>query len=145
MPLARSEDELARSNKPSAYQAKRSRGRKRIDRSEDIPGLSPSPASNLVMADVAMRMGAYLVRRAVQRGFLKSRYGKDNARNIVENRSLVQTLTSVAIARLATSSLPGAAFVTTGMAAKILLDRSRARRLARVEGDRELLEQARDE
>ncbi len=122
------------------------RGRgSQVDRSDDIPGPSPDPASNLIMADVAMRMGSYLMRRAIQRSFLKGRYGKDTAKNIVKNRSLAQTLTSVAVARIATGSLPGAALVTTGMGLKVLMDRSRARRSAEAEGDQDLLEQARGE
>lgn len=113
-----------------------------LDRSAGVPGPSPDPSSNLVMADVAMRMGSYIVRRAIERSFLKGRYGKQTARDIVKNRTIVQTLTSAAIARFATGSLPGAAIVTTGMAAKVLLDRSRARRRAEAEGDARLLEQA---
>lgn len=97
------------------------------------------------MADVAMRMGLYLMRRAIQRSFLKGRYGKENAKDIIKNRSIAQTLASVAIARFATGSLPGAAVVTTGMAAKILMDRSKARRSAEAAGDEKLLEQARGE
>ena len=94
------------------------------------------------MTDVAMRMGSYLMRRALERNLLKGRYGKDTARRIVKNRSIKKTIASAAIARLATGSLPGAAIVSTGMAAKILLDRSRARREAMLEGDSELLDQA---
>jgi len=94
------------------------------------------------MADVVMRMSSYVMRRALERNFLKGRYGKDAARKIVKNRSIKQTLVSAAIARLATGSLPGAAIVSTGMVAKILLDRSKARHHAKREGDAELLEQA---
>ena len=118
------------------------RGR-RIDKNERVPGPSPDASSNLIIADVTTRMGSYLLRRAVERSFLKGRYGKDNAREIIQNRSLAQTLTSVAIARFASSSLPGAALVSTGMAAKVLLDRSKARRQAADEGDEALLKDAR--
>ena len=114
-----------------------------VDRSRDVPGPTPDPSSNLIMADVLMRMGSYVLRRALERNILKGRYGKDTARQIVKNRSIKQTLASAAIARLATGSLPGAAIVTTGMAAKVLLDRSRARHRAEREGDSELLDQAR--
>ena len=114
-----------------------------VNKSREVPGPTPDPSSNLVMADVLMRMTSYVMRRALERNFLKGRYGKDTARQIVKNRSIKQTLASAAIARLATGSLPGAAIVTTGMAAKILLDRSKARHHAAREGDSELLEQAR--
>ena len=117
----------------------------RHDKSTGMPGPSHDPSTNLVMADVAIRIGTYLARRSVERSFLKGRYGKETARDILRNRSLGQTLFSVALARLATNSLPGAAIVSTGMAAKVLLERSRSRRAERAEGDKELLEQARGE
>lgn len=128
----------------AAGKARGSARRCRIDHSAKVPGPSPSPASNIIMADVIMRMGSYLLRRSVERGFLKGRYGKQTARDILDNRTMSQTLASVAIARLATSSLPGAAIVASGMAAKVLLDRSKRRRLARAEGDRDLLATAED-
>ncbi len=122
--------------------AARGRG---IDRAKKVPGPSPDPSSNLVLADVAIWMGSYLVRRLVEHSFLSERYGKQTAKAIVRNRSIRQRVATMAIARLGTSGLPGAALVTCGMAAKVLFDRSKARRLAQAEGDRELLEQARGE
>ena len=127
--------------KTSKQALRRMRGQS-VDHSAEIPGPSSNPASNIVMADVVMRMGSYLLRRSVERGFLKGRYGKRTARDILKNRTMGQTLASVAIARLATSSLPGAAVVSGGMAAKVLLDRSRARRAAKAEGDQDLLDTA---
>ena len=118
---------------------------KRVDKSADVPGPSPDPSSNIILADVAMRMGSYLLRGAVERSFLKGRYGKQTAKHIVKNRGIGQTLASVAIAKFATRSVPGAVIVTGGMAAKVLLDQRKARRSARREGDKELLEQARGE
>ena len=115
------------------------------DKSRDVVGPTDNPSTNIVMVDVAMRMGSYLMRRALERSMLKGRYGKHTARKIVKNKSIKQTIASMLIARLATGSLPGAAVVTTGMAAKVLLDRSKARQHAASEGDQELLEQARGE
>lgn len=109
-----------------------------------VPGPTENPATNVIMADVAMRAGSYVLRSAVEKGFLKGRYGKDTASEIVSNRSLKKTLASFALAKLATRSLPGAVIVGGGMVAKTLFDRGRARR-ARRAGDRELLEQAGEE
>jgi len=114
----------------------------RVDHSEQVPGPSPDPHTNLIIADVVMRMGSYVMRRSIERGLLKDRYGKRVARDIVANRSIARTLASAAIARVATGSLPGAAVVTTGMAAKLLLDRSRHRQVARSKGDANILKQA---
>ena len=118
--------------------------RKTPGRRREVPGPTPNPATNLIMADVAMRAGSYVLRSAVEKGFLRGRYGADTASQIVENKSLGKTLASFALAKLATRSLPGAIIVGGGMAAKTLYDRSRSRR-ARGEGDKELIEQARDE
>jgi hypothetical protein len=110
----------------------------------DVPGVTDNPATNLLMADIVMRTGSYVLRRVVQRGFLKQRYGKDTAREIVHNRSLGRTLVSVAVARLATNSIPGAILVGTGIAAKLLYERGKSRHQATREGDAELLEMAED-
>lgn len=110
----------------------------------DVPGPSPNPATNLIMADIAMRVGTYLLRGVVEKGFLRGRYGKDTARDIVDNRSLKQTAASVAVAKVATKSVPGAIAVGSGLALKLLFDASQKRR-ARLRGDRKLLEQAKDD
>lgn len=110
----------------------------------EVPGPSPNSATNLIMADIAMRVGTYLLRGAVEKGFLRGRYGKDTAREIVDNRSLKQTAASVAVAKVATRSVPGAIAVGSGLALKLLFDASQKRR-ARLRGDRKLVEQARDD
>ena len=113
-----------------------------VDETQDVPGPSANPATNLLFADIVMRMGSYALRKGVERAFLSGRYGKGTAKNIVANRSLGRTLTSVAIAKFGTKSLPGAALVSTGLIGKILYDRSRSRHEAEIEGDAELIEQA---
>ncbi|MHA6316501.1 hypothetical protein ACXYN8_02430 [Altererythrobacter sp. CAU 1778] len=112
------------------------------DDDRDVPGPSPNPATNLIMADIIMRAGSYVLRDAVERGFLKGRYGKDTAKNIVNARKPVHRLTSFAAAKVATRSVPGAIVVGGAILAKNLLDRSQRLRKAKREGDRELLEQA---
>lgn len=116
------------------------RGSVERDRS-DMPGPSPSSATNLIIADVAMRAGSYLLRGAVEKGLLRGRYGKSGAENIVDNRSVLQRLTGVALAKVATRSAPGAVLVGGGILAKTLFDRSQKRR-ARRRGDAELAERA---
>lgn len=113
-------------------------------RRRKVPGPSENPATNIIMADVAMRAGSYVLRSAVEKGFLRGRYGKDTASQIVSNKSLKKSLASFALAKLATRSLPGAVIVGGGMVAKTLFDRGRSRRAQRA-GDRELLEQAGEE
>ncbi|WP_240782032.1 hypothetical protein [Qipengyuania sediminis] len=112
---------------------------------EGIPGPSPNPATNFMLADVAIRAGSYLARRGVEKGLLAGRYGKDTAKDIVINKTLGQSLISFALARLATRSVPGALVVGGGALAKSLLDRRKNRLSAKAEGDAKLLDQARDD
>lgn len=110
-----------------------------------VPGPSDNPATNLMLADIAMRMGSYVLRRLTERAFLRGRYGKDTAKDIVQNRSLGRSLASVAVAKFGTRSLPGAAIVGTGLVAKLLIERSRSRHEAQAEGDTTLIAQSEGE
>lgn len=112
---------------------------------EGIPGPSENPATNFLLADMAIRAGSYLARRSVEKGLLANRYGKSTAKNIVNNKTFKQTAFSWVLARIATKSVPGAIVVGGGALAKTLLDRRKSRLRAKAEGDRELLEQARGE
>lgn len=113
----------------------------------EVPGPTDNPATNLMLADIAIRMGSYAVRYAVERSFLRGRYGKGTAKEIVSNRSLGQTIAAVAVAKIGTRSAPGAAIITTGLIGKILMDRARARSKGheQAQGDAELIEQAKGE
>jgi len=113
--------------------------------SDGIPGPTENPATNFLIADLAIRAGSHIVRRGVEKGFLAGRYGKDTAHQIVHNKSLGRTLASAVLARIATKSVPGAVLVGGGALAKTLLDRRKTRRKAKAEGDAELLDQARGE
>lgn len=112
---------------------------------DGIPGPTENPATNFLMADMAIRAGSYLARRSVEKGLLANRYGKSTAKDIVANKTFKQTAFSWVLARIATKSVPGAIVVGTGAIAKTLLDRRKSRRRAKAEGDQELLEQARGE
>lgn len=116
----------------------------RADKAPEVPGPTDNPATNLILADIAIRAGTYLARRGVEKGLLAGRYGKETAHDIVKNRSLKQSLASFILASVATRSLPGAVLVGGGALAKTLLDRRKSRRRAKLEGDRKLLEQAKD-
>lgn len=116
----------------------------RIDRSEDVPGPAVNPAANLLLADIVMRTGSYVLRSFVERSLLKCSYDSKTARDIVKNQPTSQKLASFAIAKLASRSLPGAALVGTGLLARTLYARGKARRTARQQGDAALLEQVED-
>lgn len=109
-----------------------------------VPGPSPNPATNLIIHDVALRAGGRLLRIGLEKGLLRNRYGGKAAKEMVENRSVVQALASYAVARVATRSIPGAVIVGGGLLAKTLYDRGRGRRRAKREGDKDMREMAED-
>lgn len=109
-----------------------------------VAGPSTNPATNLIIQDIAMRAGGRLMRHAVEKGLLRGRYGGAGAKAIVENRSLVATLLSGLLARTATRSLPGAAIIGAGLAAKTLYDRRQTRKAAKKAGDKSLARMAKD-
>lgn len=110
---------------------------------EQLHGPSPNPATNLIIADVALRGSATLARRAVERGLLGSKYTPSKARSILKGRTMGETLLHTAIARIAVTSVPGAILVGGGLIAKTLYDRSKGAQ-ARLEGEAKLHAAAKD-
>lgn len=109
----------------------------------EVAGPTPNPATNLLIHDILLRSGGRMLRLGLEKGLLRNRYGKSTAKEIVDNRTIVETLASYAVARVATRSVPGAIVVGGGILAKVLLDRRQSRRAAQREGDRKLREKAR--
>jgi len=107
-----------------------------------VAGPSPDPATNLILADIALRGGGTLLRHAVERGLLGRKLSDEKAKNVVAGRSIGQSLIGAALARVATTSVPGAIVVGGGLIAKTLYDRSKSRREARAEGEHAIAEQA---
>ena len=103
-----------------------------------LPGPSTNPATNLIIADIAMRGIGRLVRNSLHKGVLRTRYSRDKAKDIVENRSAVQTLAIYGITKVATRSVPGALLVGSGLLVKTLFDRGLSRREAKRRGDKQL-------
>ena len=119
--------------------------RARRGKTGNVPGPTENPATNLMLADVVMRMGSYVLRGGVEKAFLRKRYDKETARDIKDNRPIWLTLSSIAVAKFATRSVPGAAIVGTGILGKVLYDHSKARRSQKREGDAQLIKQANQE
>ena len=85
------------------------------------------PAAGLVLADILLRVGSNVMRGGVERAVLRNRYGKDLAKEIVGNMSMSRKLASMAVAKVAARSVPGAALVGTGMLVRLLYDRRKMR------------------
>lgn len=103
--------------------------------------LGPNPMTNLIIADVALRAGAVLLRHGVEKGILGGKLGTKKAGRVIKGRTMMQTLVGTAMARVATRSVPGAIIVGGGMLAKTLYDH-RHRAKAEAEGAAALEEQA---
>jgi hypothetical protein len=108
-----------------------------------LHGPSPNPHTNLLIADVALRGSSLLMRRAVERGLLGSKYPTRKARAILQGRSWSETLLHTALARVAVRSVPGAILVGGSLIAKTLYDRTRSH-VARAKGEVALHEMAED-
>jgi hypothetical protein len=104
---------------------------------------SPNPATNLLLADIALRGGSALLKRAVEAGLVGT-VGKGPRQNkstgtgkgTVKGSSLGRNLVGTMLVRVATRSVPGALIVGGGLLAKTLYDRKRSRAAARQDADK---------
>jgi hypothetical protein len=109
----------------------------------EVPGPSPNPATNLLIADIAVRSAGIVFRHAVERALLRARFKPEEAKEIVEGRTLGRSLITHTAARVAMRSVPGFLAVAGGLAAKAVVDRSLGRAKARRAGDKTLARKAR--
>ncbi len=93
-------------------------------------GPSPNPATNLAIADIALRSATILVRQGVERALLGSAYTPRKASSILSGRTMAQVLFHRSIARVAMGSVPGALAVGGTLLVKTLYERRQARRAA---------------
>lgn len=129
-----------RKRKPAAKTARADDDEAR-DADSQVKGPSPNQMTNLVIADIALRSGDALVRRGLERGFLGAKYTPKKARRIMKSRGFFESLAGAALARAATTSVPGAILVGGGLLAKVLHDRRKGRQAA-IEGEKQLAERA---
>lgn len=109
----------------------------------EVPGPSPNPATNLLIADIAVRSAGIVFRHAVERVLLRARFKPEEAQEIVEGRTFGRSMITFAAARMATRSVPGLLAVTGGLAAKAIVDRSLDHAKSRRAGDKTLRRKAR--
>ncbi|QZD87376.1 hypothetical protein [Qipengyuania psychrotolerans] len=109
---------------------------------DPVPGPSTNPATNVIIHDILLRSVGRMSRLTVEKLVLGRQYGPQFAKDAVENRSLVQTLAAYGVTKVATKSVPGALVVGTGLAIKVLFDRSQSRRKSRRAGQKSLRKQA---
>lgn len=107
-----------------------------------VPGPSTNPATNMLIADIAMRGATMIGGRMVEKALLRLRYYPKKASDIVEGRSMLQSMAATGAARVATRSVPGFLVVSAGLLAKAAFDRSFTRRESHRRGERQIAEQA---
>lgn len=108
----------------------------------DVPGPSTNPSTNLLIMDIALRGGALIAARTIERAALGLRYRRDKAGEMVEGQSVFSLLAAASAARVATRSVPGFLLVTGGLLARTLIDRTLHPHVARRRGDRKLTQRA---
>ncbi|CDO35757.1 hypothetical protein [Novosphingobium sp. KN65.2] len=109
----------------------------------ELVGPSPNDHTNLAIADIALRGGTFLARRAVEKALLGKKYAPSKASAILKGRTMGETMLHRTLARVAMTSVPGAILVGGGLIAKTLYDRSKAR-TAKAAGDEKLADMAKD-
>lgn len=95
---------------------------------------STNGMTNLIIADLVIRAGTRALRHGVERAALGTKYSPAKAKEIVKSRTMVQTLVGTAVARVATTSVPGALVVGGALLAKSLYDRRKDNGIAKAEG-----------
>jgi len=116
---------------------------KQIVSPDEVIGPSPNAATNLAIADIALRGGTMLARQSVERAMLGRKYAPSKAKAILKGRTFTEMLLHRTLAKLALRSVPGAILVGGGFVAKTLYDRSKARRASAV-GESKLADMADD-
>lgn len=101
---------------------------------EGMPGPSTNPATNMLIADIALRSAGRIVRNSMQKGMLRAGFDRDQAREIVNSRTMLSSLILYGASKVATRSIPGALLVGGGLLAKTLYDRGMSKREARRQG-----------
>ncbi|MCJ2179731.1 hypothetical protein [Novosphingobium album (ex Hu et al. 2023)] len=107
----------------------------------DLHGPSPNIATNLAIADIALRGGTALARQAIERALLGRKYAPSKAARILKGRTMGESLLHGALAQVALRSVPGAIVVGGALLAKTLYDRTKAQE-ARREGEATLEDMA---
>ncbi len=108
------------------------------DNTEAVPGIDNKAVASLLVADIVMGAGSFLLRRFVDKRVLKADYDDKTARELRSRRTRGQAVASAAATKLATRSVPGAALVGGGLLLGSMYKRGRARKAARLQQQAQL-------
>lgn len=85
----------------------------------------------VLTADLVLRAGGYVLRRAVSKGVLRGQPAQTAERATDRHDDITTRVVTAAATAIATRSVPGALLVGTGMAIHALYKRGKARRAER--------------
>lgn len=105
---------------------------------DGMPGPSTNPATNMLIADIALRSAGRIVRNSMEKGMLRAGFEREQAREIVDGRTMLSSLILYGASKFATRSVPGALLVGGGLLAKTLYDRGMTKREARRQGEKQI-------
>lgn len=89
---------------------------------------SPDAATNLLIADIILRGASRLFRQSVERKIVHASIdNEDEAEELLNGKTLIKSLALYGASKLATKSPAGLGIVATGLVAKALYDRGKAR------------------
>jgi hypothetical protein len=100
-----------------------------------VPLPSPSPATNLLIADIVLRSAGKVLRDALEQRMLVANYDPATARRAMDGRTVLTSIALYGASRIAARSGAGLAVVAGGLALKTLYDRGKARQRAQREAD----------
>ena len=107
-------------------------------KADGMPGPSTNPATNMLIADIALRSAGRVVRNSMEKGMLRAGLDRDQAREIIDGRTMLSSMILYGASKIATRSVPGALLVGGGLLAKTLYDRGLSRREARRQGMKQI-------
>ncbi len=97
---------------------------------------STNPGTNLLIADIVVRGASTLLRQGVEKRVAKASADSDEeAREVLDGRTMLTTLALYGASKLATRSVPGLAVVAGGLVLKTLYDRGKTRQKRAVRSD----------
>lgn len=97
-------------------------------RPPERPSPSPNLATDLLIADIALRGFARLTRLYMERQLAKAKHDPAEVDKEIDRRSITTVMVHAALARIATRSVPGALAVGGWLAGKVLLERRKQKK-----------------
>ena len=94
----------------------------------EISAPAEKTATNLLIADIALRAGMRVGRLAIEKALLRRNFTAKQTKRLMGGRSISKGILPGLAARVASRSIPGAVLVGGGLLAKALYDRRKSAR-----------------